>query len=582
MPRVPQYERQVSPGTPGTPQAPQGAFGSGQGTAAMGQALDTTAQDLEKRALQYKEEQDANKAMEAYTQAADRVRKNMYDPERGILNSRGKNALNSYQTTQEQLEKIHNETQKNLENDEQRRAFESMWNRKRTSVLESVARHQAKEHRTYKDETTQAMINTAIEDAAADPMNGRTLQDAQVMGETAIRANSQGKSPDVLDRQLSEFRTKLHGSVIERMAETDAKTARAYYEKNKDQMDGTTQTQVEKVLNHQGVRQESQAQADRIVGQTDRYQDQLAAAREIEDPEVRDDTVRRVKARHTEQEQAQKQARQDAYDSTIDQIIDAPDLESAMEAADNLANGSDRMQARKAAQAIKGPQNIETDPAKYAEARQKIDQGEISSEQELIGKYWPHLGAKARQDVSEYYRQGGAVGDLSDSTVRTIYQSMTGEQAKENPEKYQGVWDVVTRNIDPNKKPTDAELRKIISLALVEGEREGGTWWGYGEEMPYEEAQRKGYTDSWLPDVDETEKRRISQTFKGSDQEVTHEKIRLYKKHVKMGLPVQVSDNERKEISQKLRNAGKKVNDKNIRLYKKHVILGLPYSTREE
>ena len=544
MPRVPQYQRQVAPGTPGTPQAPQEAFGSGEGLASVSQALGATAQDLEKRAREYKEEQDANRAMEAYTQAADRVRSQLYDPEHGILNSRGKNALGSYQTTQEKLREVYNETYQNLENDNQRRAFESMWNRKRSSVLETVARHQAKEHRTYKEQTTQAMIETAIEDAAANPFNGRTLRDAQIMGETAIRANSQGKSADALDRQLSEFRTKLHASVIERMAETDAKTARAYYEKHKDQMDGTVQTQVEQVLNNQGVKQESQAQADKIVGQTDRYQDQLEAARGIEDPEVRDATVRRVKARHTEQQQAEQQARQQAYDNAINKIINAPDLESAMEVADSLANGSDRMQARKAAEALKGPQNIETDPEKYAEARQKIDQGKIRSEQQLVGEYWPHLGQKARSEIADYYRQGGAVGDLSDSTVRTIYKSFTGEQAKANPKRYQQVWEFVTRNLDPNKKATDAELRNLVSLALMQGEADtGGISWGYGADMTYEQAQRQGYADSWLPSVEKDEKRRISSILK---------------------------------------SAGKKVNDKNIRLYKKHVILGLPYNTREE
>lgn len=357
------------------------------------------------------------------------------------------------------------------------------------------------------------------------------------MGETAIRANSQGLSADALARRLDEFRTKLHAGVIERMAQDDAAAARAYYETHQDQIDGSTQTQIEKVLEHQGVKQESQAKADRIVAEAQSYSEQLEAARSLEDPDIRDATVQRIKARHTEQEQIEREARQDNYDNTINQIINAPDLEAALEIANDLTNGTDRLQARKVAKAIKGAQAIETDPQKYAEARQAIDQDKIRSEQELIGKYWPHLGQQARSKIVDYWRQGGAVGNISDSTVRTIYQSMTGEMAKENPEKYQQVWDIVTRNIDPNKQATDAELRNLVALALTEGERKGGFATGYGEDMPYYRARQEGYADSWLPNVDEQEERQISQVLKSLGKKVSSKNVRLYKKHILMGIP---------------------------------------------
>jgi hypothetical protein len=62
--------------------------------------------------------------------------------------------------------------------------------------------------------------------------------------------------------------------------------------------------------------------------------------------------------------------------------------------------------------------------------------------------------------------------------------------------------------------------------------------------MPLTEAILKGHLETWLPDVDDEEERAIKKILKENGKLVNDTTIRLYKKHIIMGLPLPVKPKE--------------------------------------
>jgi hypothetical protein len=330
MPRVPTYDGpQVAPARINTPyqniQTSPVEFGgaAGRGLEQVAAGIGTTANLLARRAEEMRKEDDAAAAMEGYSKAGARIRDVLHDQEKGVLSRRGAQAMGALNDSKRELDAIYRDVSSGLKNEDQRRQFKQLFDRRQSAELDGVARHVARERQAYKDEATAALVTGAVEAAANGYRNRTAISEALSVSETAIRANGQGKPPEVIKQQLEAARSAIHRGVVERMSIDDPTGAKAYYDRVKGEVDGKDHAQIEKLLKDGVTRQVAQGHEDRIArtigaGNLD---DMLKEARKISDPAVRDDVVQRVKIRFAEHKATRDEAERANRDSAWGTIL---------------------------------------------------------------------------------------------------------------------------------------------------------------------------------------------------------------------------------------------------------------------
>ncbi len=147
-----------------------------------------------------------------------------------------------------------------------------------------------------------AREDEAVQDAIAaynDPkIVGQSVATAKA--EAAKRAQENGFPPEVIQNEMEKAATKVHLGVITAMAEHDAQGAKDYFNQNRADIDGTSQPAIDKMLKSAGLNQQSQQETDVIMSSGLDLQNALSQARNISNPELRDEVVRRVKVRFAE------------------------------------------------------------------------------------------------------------------------------------------------------------------------------------------------------------------------------------------------------------------------------------------
>lgn len=290
----------------------------------LGNALSGIGAVADRRAQEAQEDDDAAQLTEVLAGASDKLRPVLYED---ILTRQGKDAFSAYQDTDKSLADIAKEAESSLRTDKQRDAFRKMWAQQRSGSLGQVSRHVASQRQAYRQNMAEVGAKSALEDAAAAWSNPEESAVAMQRGTAMIRANLQGQAPEVITEKVQAFESNVHAAKIDRMAIANPMVAKAYYLENKDKIDGLTQGKIEKLLDSEVLRVESQAKADSIVAGGGGIQAQLEKARAIADPKLRDETVSRVKSRYTEAKQIQAQFKADLIEEAGKIIVNGGSMD---------------------------------------------------------------------------------------------------------------------------------------------------------------------------------------------------------------------------------------------------------------
>lgn len=290
---------------------------------ALGEAINQVGQTVDTIYREQKDKADALAVMEADRKLSEWENRRIYDAEQGALNVKGRDAMALPDTVLPDLDTTIGEIEAGLANDEQRLAFRRMAIARRTDVDRLLQRHVAREFEAYDAAATDAYLANSVEAAAANYTNPERIAVELDRQRAALlsRAARTGEAAEVTQQKLAAFTSNTHVAVIGRMlAAGEYRGAREYLEANRDDIAGTAMADVEKAVRAGGVRAESQAQADAIMAQhTDRTA-ALAAARAIDNPEVRDAVVQRVNARFDEMRAIEVERRQQAERDAADII----------------------------------------------------------------------------------------------------------------------------------------------------------------------------------------------------------------------------------------------------------------------
>ena len=232
---VPQYQRREvqQASRPVGVEAATGGIGQvAQGLSDVGQMFDRMQADVDEAAAKW-----------ADTEYSDRVRKTLYDPEGGYLNTLGGDALSNRQKAAETLQKDYDDLLAGLTPSQRKMAQASMESRRQSS-LTNVDRHVAGERITYLNGAADARVRSAIDDAIIDPGTmARSLAVARnEIDETGARM---GWSPEQIAQKKAEAEGSIHAGVIGRLANVDPGQALDYLNAHRDTMSASDVARLE-------------------------------------------------------------------------------------------------------------------------------------------------------------------------------------------------------------------------------------------------------------------------------------------------------------------------------------------------
>lgn len=305
MPTVPRYERQVQAQAALTPTISLNTnatmFGAPT-TKDPGKMVQGMAEDLNRHLMARQERMDAAAVMDADMALAERTRRMLYDPDNGYLNRKGMDALGSSDKAAQEIDAYAAEIEAGLKGERQKTAFRKAYYGRFNSSMTALARHEAGQKDVYVKTTEAAYIGNAISDAADGWSDPAIREQARGNILTVIERNSAGLSPEAQEALKRQHLTGLHQAVAMRMADVAPQDAMAYLEAHKDEIDGQTETKLRAALSKVDVTKRAQLAADEIVGAHSNITEALEAARSVDDPQLRDQLVTRVKTRFAERE----------------------------------------------------------------------------------------------------------------------------------------------------------------------------------------------------------------------------------------------------------------------------------------
>lgn len=505
MPRVPTYDTpQVAIRPVQTPyqdvRTSADDFGAMTGRAleaAGGQAMQV-ANVVDRRAEQMKKENDAAKALEVYSQASERIRGALHDPEKGIYTRRGKNALGAYDEVGKVYGDVEKEFTAQLGNDDQRRAFTAMWTRRRDNDLEGVSRHVASEREKWRIETAGAVVKGAVDDAVNNFGNPQAIGLSIVSARAAIRANLKGQSAEVIEEMERNAVSQIHKGVVERMAIDNPTAAKAYYEKNKAGVDGADHIHLEKLLKDGVTRQVAQQTTDAIMRGRDPLDlsGALAEARKITDPNVRDDVERRVHQRFNEAKAARDEVergnRQEAW-----KYAAQPGVKSVDQIPLNVWSGLDgysqsviQKHLENKAKGVEPPANPSLysklsglagdSPGKFVDydLTQHIGQLPSSDYEKFVDlQRNMKLGDAKAVERGENYKRAMSLAEIP-LRAAGMDPTITDKDGKPKAKKILEFQDALFRELDAlhkdkGKRLTDEEIRGTVDRLLIKGRIRG-------------------------------------------------------------------------------------------------------------
>lgn len=173
-------------------------------------------------------------AKDADVAAADKIRALLYDPETGFANLQGSAAVNARSGVSAQIDEIIKGASEGLSPAAQRKLKETM-DARRERALMTIDTHASDQRQVWSSGARDARIASSYQDVIADP--GATDLSLQLIeNEVRGRAADEGWSPEKTAYEVTAARSKVYGSVAEKIAMGSPEQAMIYLQSNRANM----------------------------------------------------------------------------------------------------------------------------------------------------------------------------------------------------------------------------------------------------------------------------------------------------------------------------------------------------------
>ena len=392
--------------------------------------------------------------------------------ENQALNQLKGNARGVPQKTEEALTKLQIESDTRLENDEQRAMFQSLINPLKNSTLRRVDTHTRGQLQAFKKSTFAAMVENNAEYGAVHIGDEQARSDAEFNIRLSVAQGNEGASAEELKALEGAVVSGMYVNGITLLMATDAQQAKTVFDQNKEKISADKRDDLEIAINKEDVSQTSKIQATNIMAEFDDFEQQIELAREIEDADLSDATVARIKTRQKEIKQLKKENLVKENDTITGRVLDAKTLEQALEAANDAPTEADKKLhiAHANARFKEKTEKVVTDPTIEEEVNRAVTQGKIKTSEHYIRSTKGKMSSKDIQKGLKFLSQDGEVGGVKEPALRSKFTELMNKTPREDPHTYKLARDFVIDQIVATGKPaTPTNIDEWMGQALLSG-----------------------------------------------------------------------------------------------------------------
>jgi hypothetical protein len=305
--------------------------------------------------------------------------------------------------------------------------------RKRAQALGSVVGYVNTEKEKVADQQSEAAAQTTIEMAidTGDTVGGA----ARVRQLSAQVGARKGWTTEQVQADQQRLLGTMHTARITKLAETDAKTAQAYFQANKTEIPATAQVRIEGILKGEADNQFAVQYAAERAGKP--LSEQLADAAKIDDPQRREKTLLQIRNNHAMVEAANVEREKAAADQAWQLVGQG---RRVPEAVLLRMDGRQRVQLQEhlidRARMASERSQPKTDWATYIDARERLARGENVDLRPLTTK----IAGPQMEQLLDLKTAGTKAGPKQDEMItdhQRIQIALTGLgiDAKKHPDE---------------------------------------------------------------------------------------------------------------------------------------------------
>lgn len=412
-------------------------------------------------------------------------------------------------------------------------------------LYSGAARHEMAELKKYEDESFKAHTQL-LQNEAADSYGDVEKRDEamfKLKASLETYAENNGISGEARQLMLEEAESKAHLGVITRMAnEGQDMMASDYFKQHTDGLTGKDRDMALKIVEASDLKGKSQRESDKIFENSENLSIALEQARAIQDPDMRDEVVRRVKQRYQEKKAVDQQLEEQMLTRAYNILDEHQDIDKIPLEDWQRMSGSDRKSLRNYVKQLRGA-GVTTDQAVYYElktqaatpqtrdkfARMNLlkykDKLSASDFQELV-KDQVNLRKGNTKSIDDFRTKGQVVNKaLMAAGIDPRPKNL--EQRKRVAEFYSMVAEEQIRRQDiTGKKLTNSEIEDIANRLLTDVVVERPFWFDKTKKVFEMGPDEEGTI--LIEDVPRRERQNIEEALRRNNKEVSEENIIYY------------------------------------------------------
>lgn len=528
MPVVPRYDQpKVETQIPQlklNANAPAEAFDMGQSRAQLENAQAGLLKTVTGFAAEEKKKADEVRLNEADSKLAEYQSQVEYG-DKGIYSTKGLDTLKLHDGLKKSWTDKVSEISKDLTNDQQE-AFSKVALRRWSNVNDGLQRHTFQEVQKHDKNVFENVLKNSQNEAMesfADPKRIKEAIQTQVQKIDEYAARNRVDA-ETKTQMVQESLNKTHALVVSKMLEAqNPQLAKFYFEANKDNITGEAEIQIGKMLKVSFLKDESQKQADKIVGSSSGIGAALDQLKDIQDVELKDATKERIKDFYSMQKLAKDRQQEDLHNYAGSVLQKSGGNMDAIP-PNVIANMNPQTHTaiKRYAEFLKKGEEPATNWRKYTDLRSMAsnpatrekfkNMDPMNYRADLDDSKFSEM-VKLRDDLRQGSSKANAQLDAEQSNQAVIDQSLAAIKIvkKDDEEEYaqanRSIYERVNQwQVKNGKQISNEELRKIVDDELTQ-KVVGKKWFGLAEdkrrkfdvkpgEMPTKTILKKQYSPS--------------------------------------------------------------------------------------
>lgn len=515
-----------------------------------GQAIGRPLQALGLTMLQdEREKADQTALLKAQNQLAAWKTQALYDPANGAFTKKGEAALPLPEDVQAGFTKASSDIAAGLSTPKQRLAWDRISSQEWQGIDLQVRRHVFSEMQDYQAGQFKSFVGNKEDEAI------RSAHDPSLVGvalgqalEAIDKAGPKlGLSPDAIAEQKRAVTSNVHSNVIAQLLASDEdQKAKIYFDAVKGDIKADRLDEIGKAIEEGTLRGTSQKKADEISAAGGSLTEQLAKAKAIDDPKLRDHVEQRLERLDAMQERAQREANESSMRTGYDIIDRTGDPTKIPPAQWATYSGPTRAAMWSYATAMTKGVKPDTDwPTYYTRMQEAGTDPNAFATRNLIADRAKLGDAEFKQltDLQLAIRKSDRnKSDQELAGFRTKDQIVTdtltqyGIDAKAKPDTAQGKANAELRRMldlrveaaqqpgpdGKRKKVTDVEIQGALDDILGQQKTTPGSWWGLvpGNGVPLFSTTKR-LIDTTVGDIPASERPLIEAALRAKGRPVT-------------------------------------------------------------